>query len=229
MNRHTNELVGAAFVAGTGFAEGSPTSQALRYERPRLAHKLPKRSIRLDGEIAKPRAVQAFDGMPLYYILDKAAFGGGEIAVFSTADQAGQYRERSSNKVELSDHRAAQVNLDAANTGGYVTLHENADYGGASWTFWARWGNIPDFRKVFPVLWWTTNINDRVSSVDTNIVANPAGTKVWTVLYQHINFEGSQLWISNDDLQWFEEGPGLVRDLGILGWNDIASSMSYEG
>lgn len=231
LNQEHAEMVGAAFLAGRGLARDGNVQPALGYERPRLVHKVPKRAIRLDGEIANPHVVQKFDGKPLYYVLDKTAFGGGEVSVFSTVEQAKQYRQlgEGSKQAESSIKADGQAGLAPGTTGGYVTLHEHIDYGGAAWTFWANWGSIPDFRKVFPVLWWTTNINDRVSSIDTNIVANPAGTIVWTVLYQHINFQGSQLWISNADIQWFEEGPGLVRDLSIVGWNDVASSMSYEG
>lgn len=233
MNKKQIELVGMAYLAGQRSKSSQSTKSSLSsvYERPRMVHKVPRRPIRLEGDRCQSRIVQRFDGHPLYWVLDKNALEGGEISVFTRPDTAKLFRdtlfmaseEILSNKNEISE--SGQVLTEGFMSGGYffggyVDLYEHINYQGVRWTFWASWGNIPDFTKVFPTLWWTSNINDRVSSVDSNIKANPPGTLPWTVLYEHINFEGSQLWIPN--------GLGLVDSLVDYGWNDIASSMSYE-
>jgi hypothetical protein len=235
MEKEQIELLGAAFLAGYKLERDGELRTAPAYERPQMVHKVPRQMIRLDGDRCQPSIVQRFDGKPLYYILDRTAFESGEVSVFTRPEYAQQFRGgtvKASENASSADKETRVVSSQALTSGvklgGYVVLHERINYGGAGWLFWASWGNIPDFRSVYPTLWWSTNINDRVSSVDTNIKANPVGVKPWTVLYQHINFQGAQLWISNDDVQFFQEGPGLVRDLQLIGFNDVASSMSYE-
>jgi hypothetical protein len=231
MDREQIELVGTAFLAGhhvgrCGESRIAPGYSRIApgYERPWMVHKVPRRPIRLDGDSCQPRIVQKFDGHPLYWVLDKTALEGGEVSVFTRPDHAKQFRDSlprapedapsSKNEIGVS----AQALTAGVTLSGYVVLHEHINFGGDSWLFWAGWGNIPDFTRVYPPLGYS--INDLVSSVDTNIRANPPGVLPWTVLHEHINFAGSQLWIPNDI--------GLVDDLRVHGWNDIASSMSYE-
>jgi hypothetical protein len=163
-------------------------------------------------------------------VIDEEAQRSGEVAVFTNEDEA-----RAAMGAELvaepdiSDQEigvestalTAQVTL-----GGYVNLHEHIDYGGATWAFYPSWGAIPDFRRVYPTLWWFTNINDRVSSIDVNVNADPPGTVAWVILYRDINFGGDQLWTSSS-YSYDDGGGGMRRNLVSIGWNDAASSLRY--
>jgi hypothetical protein len=227
MDRDQIELVGAAYLAGHQANTLNGSRIAPGYERPRMVHKIPRGTFRLEGERCKPKMVQKFDGKPLYWVLDQTALEGGEASVFISPDSAKAFRESlpkvleeaplNKNLVNESTQLSAGIVL-----GGEVILYEDANRRGAAWKFYPSWGNIPDFTRVYPTLWWTTNINDRVSSIYTSITSNTS-TPAWTILHEHINFEGSQFWIEES------YGLGFVeKDLDFWGWNDRASSMSYE-
>lgn len=133
---------------------------------------------------------------------------------------------KSSQPSEIGTTRQALAPGYYGDVGGYVDLFEHVNYQGARWTFWADWGSQNDFRRVFCFLWWCTNMNDRVSSADLYInYLDPAIPYLpYVILFEHINKGGKQLWL------WpgaAPDGPGLYNDLGLFGWNDIASSMRY--
>lgn len=111
--------------------------------------------------------------------------------------------------------------------GGYVNLHEHVNFGGAQWTFWADWGTIRDFTRVYCWLWFCTNINDRVSSVDVNINYKD-GTipqQAFVVLFQDVQLGGASINLHSTTVT--PAGPGMFDDLGLFGFNDLASSMRY--
>jgi hypothetical protein len=95
---------------------------------------------------------------------------------------------------------------------GSVVLYDNADFEWPRWFFTQSWGDIPNFTCVYPTLWWCTNINDRVRSIENNALSN------FTVFFEHVNFGGSQLWVTE----------GIVSDLSMIGWSDRISSMAYR-
>lgn len=208
-----------------------PTSD---YQKPSNIHRVPRSSmIRLNGERVAANQVQRFDGQPLYYVLDKDAHETGEVTIFTQARDAQQYAAVSfvdasptENTADVGVPLSGAPSLASVTLNGYVELFQHINYSGSAWTFYPSWGAIPDFSKVYPTLWWHTNIEDRVSSMDVNVHADPPGTVAWVILYADRNFGGSQLWTSSH-YSYDDRGGGMRKDLGSIGWNDLASSLRY--
>ncbi len=218
-------MVGAAFETGYMLGKfgvgGRPKvrpSIGVMPEKQTIIHKVPSVPIMLDSTSVPPEKVKEFDGQPLYYVLDKQALAEGVPQVFTTPEKALEYRNRAVAKPKPPASQQGSVSRETAIEaafGGYVSLYELPNFYGSNWDIDPGYGDIPDFRYVFCP--FCTNINDKVSSVDTYIWPY-YGYTVWTVLFEHIEFQGSQLWIEN---------PGWVPDLAPWGWNDVASSMAY--
>jgi hypothetical protein len=232
-----NELakIGAAFEAGLSFGNTNINERnmidSLEEDNKEIFHQIPSINIMIDGVQTDPEKIKEFDGTPLYYVADDHTINDKVLNVFTSVNLKEKYfsnigqSTNNNNGIEMREH--------GPELGGYVELSEHKDYGGARWFFDVRWGNIPKFSCVYPTLWWCTNINDKVSSVDTNVKKlhspfpghiDPAtGTVVpypKTILYEHENYGGSQLTLIN--------AVGLYPHLGNYGWNDRASSMSYS-
>ena len=74
---------------------------------------------------------------------------------------------------------------------------------------------------------FTSSINDKISSVNASNLryVDPAVTQSpFVILFEHINRGGAQLWLHS---RGGPEGVGYYRNLGVFGWNDMASSMRY--
>ncbi|MEO5797350.1 MAG: hypothetical protein ABIP34_21200 [Rhodoferax sp.] len=241
-----NELakIGAAFLAGAQF--GSTHSQppqfssaAVPAEKPLCIHKIPSMPVLLNGKRAAPESVKDFDGKPLYYLLDERAYDGDSLQIFTDATKAAKAvadrPKNSKTPAAAKDVAARGISLGTGSSSqqigqaliGAVLLFENAQFGGAQWSFSAGTtgyengdGTIPNFLQVYPTLWWWTNINDRVSSVSNLCVVRAylRPRTSFAVLHQHINFGGAQLWVP--ERQSFP-------DLKQFGWDNTASSMSY--
>ncbi len=85
----------------------------------------------------------------------------------------------------------------------HTRLFEHKNCNGAEFPATVGFG----FNFAGPFAWW----NDRVSSVKT------ANNGSWTVLHQHTNWTGSQLWIGHTCQR--------IKKLSNYGWNDVASAV----
>jgi hypothetical protein len=200
------------------------------FDPPKYVHRIPQRPTVINGTKCRPRDIRDFDGMPLYYVLDESVSGTPEaVAVFSDLEKlrnavGAVYLPGVDEEAKPGSRAAAAA--ERTTLGGYVDLYEHKNFGGAKWTFWASWGPISNFTRVYPTLWWTSDINDLVSSMDANVNANPVGTVAWSVLYEHIDFRGEQLWTSNREFYPPDTGGGVRSYLGDI-WNDRASSLAH--
>jgi hypothetical protein len=236
----------AGIRCGSGNLETARTVGEPESEAAWCIHKIPSIPLLLDGRPAAPEAVKDFDGKPLDYILDELARDGESLRVFSDQDEAEQYLAGKSEGEQASGSpRVAYARINSINTGsspqeiadvigGSVFLYEHVNYRGSRWGFNAGstsnpgsdpghfpgHGNIPDFRRVFCFLGLCQNINDKVSSVwnASEVWAYVRPRRGYAILHEHINFQGSRLWILQR---------AFYPDLTRYGWNDIASSMSY--
>jgi len=234
-NQERLAMVGAAFETGymlgkfgIGDRPNARPTIDVKTEKQPMIHKVSSIPIMLDNISAPPDKVKEFDGQPLYYVMDKQALADGVLQVFTTPEKAQEYRNQAIANLKKSTSQESvnsQVRMAAgAYFAGSVDLYEHIYFQGNKWHFEGEWGYIPDFRYVNCFLWWCANINDKVSSLMTNIWSNIPGWRwpVYTVLYEHINYNrnqvGSEFWADN---------PATYPDLSIYGWNDIASSMLY--
>jgi hypothetical protein len=150
---------------------------------------------------------------------EDATEADSSIAVASGSKRANQ---------SVASATTADVALAAGGTWyGYVDLFEHANYQGAQWSFYPEWGAIPDFRRVYPTAWWTTDINDRVSSVDVNIWFGPPQRVAWVWLFSEVGYWGDGLATSSSYSYPPETGAGMRANLADVGFNDRASSLMY--
>jgi hypothetical protein len=262
MDEELSRLVGAAFLAGLQTCKaggGRRMPRAAESRRPSKIHKIPRRPIQIDGERCAPERVLRFNGRPLHWVLDVDAYEGRELSVFSQAEYASEFRKsaasallkrftdnkptappESSNAPDYGAMAQGALPIDGGgHLWGEVILYEHADFLGSSWGFSADWGSIPNFLQVYPTAWWSTDINDRVSSVRNDLEATGAtglsdGKIPWVILYQDINYGGSTLSIPGGKYasRWNAQGGldptfGEEPNLGSF-WNDLASSLSYD-
>ncbi|WP_180131579.1 hypothetical protein [Rhodoferax sp. BLA1] len=241
LNRDELALIGAAFVAGVGVGrgqlEGVAPGAALPEDDPKYCiHQIPSLPIKLNGKSAAPESVKDFDGKPLIYVIDDAAGAGDVLPVFSVPEKAMAYVADAPGKQKVKARGSFSLNTGSTPqqvadlVGGAVFLFEHINYGGSKWDFYAGTtgypshnpgqGNVADFRRVFCFLWWCQNINDRVSSIQnqSEVWAYVRPQRSFAVLHEHINFQGSQLWVPERR---------LIPNLVPFGWNDRASSLSY--
>lgn len=241
LSRDELALIGAAFVAGMGVGReqisGGMPGMALPEDEPkRCIHQIPSLPIKLNGKSAAAESVKDFDGKPLIYVIDDAANAGEVLPVFSVPEKAMAYIAGSTGKSKATARGSYSLNTGSTPQqvadliGGAVFLFEHINYVGAKWDFYAGTtgypshnpgqGNVSDFRSVFCFLWWCQNINDKVSSVQnqSEVWAYVRPQRSFAVLHEHINFQGSQLWVPERR---------LIPSLVPFGWNDRASSLSY--
>lgn len=222
---------GAARAYHASSAPGHGRRPRAAQETRAIVHKAPSVPIMLDGEKAASEAVKDFDGKPLYYFLSRQSQDDGTLRVFSTAAGLHAYRREIAASVAplMAPDSAGAMRLESATESsvfsGAVALYEHEYFGGDRWVFNGEDGSIPHFGKVFCFLWMCEDINDKVTSLTSNIWVTIPGWvwPVYTVLYEHINYEGveyggSELWIPNSD---------AIPTLVPSGWNDRVSSMSY--
>jgi hypothetical protein len=185
-----------------------------------IVHKVPEVPIEIDGVSAEPQEIKNYDGRPLYYVVDqKSRQDEVLLRVFSTEDKLHErLRESAQDEAARSDRTGRTFSGEAAppEIPSGFTLWQHVGYGGDSVTFDYE-ENVPDFRSVDCFLWWCDNWNDRASSVGVPVNLGEPQPNYY-ILHEHINYQGSQLWIPAG---WFYE------DLVRLGWNDRASSLSY--
>ncbi|RKF24555.1 hypothetical protein [Micromonospora globbae] len=237
-------LLGAGqSLSGARRATAAPTAPA----GPKAEIQPPQLPIRLDGRKVEPRNLARHAHEPLRYVVTPDTFRDGELQVFRRPEAANEYvadvqqrftraslGPRSRPAPPTQPARAPEAAGDYTTNagigyygpvGGMVVLHEHWHYQGGKWQFNADWGSQRDFRSVFCFL-WCSNINDKVSSVDTNVSYIDGNIPYipYTILFEHIELQGQQLWLYNGN---GVDGPGLYPDLGVFGWNDVASSMRY--
>ena len=170
-----------------------------------LLHKVPGIPISIDDNKANPGDVRDFMGKPLHTVLDPDALEGKLLRIFSDKEKAESYCLET--VARMNPHNPPPPG------GGYLDLYEHDWFGGCGWRFLESDFNIGDFTKYWGCgfLWWGwKNLNDITTSVD----CYTSGRSV-VVLAEHINLGGSWLWIPS---------PSWITNLGIYGWNDIASS-----
>ena len=226
-------IVGAAFEAGYMLGKFGKIGAVndLQYESSpditpearTIIHRVPSVPIILDGEKAPPERVKEFDGRPLYYLLDSREPHGGVLQVFSTMERLHEYRNGviAGIKRRTGQGSDGALRMEVTPAGspfvGEVGLYEHKGWRGRNWWFSAMDGFVPDFTKCWN---WFLPLNDKASSLDTDVYVNVAGWywPVYTLLYEHIDYEGSVWWIEN---------PQEIESFVPYGWNDRASSMSY--
>jgi hypothetical protein len=185
---------------------------------------IPQVDTTLDGEPIDPRQLVLHPG-PLDFVVSEEA--GGPLRAFSRFEPFADHMTSLVDGSPQSRADARTVPQPALSNGvyGYLNLFRDANYGGTRWTFQADWGPINDFRRVFCVLWWCQDINDRISSAQLEVssLTQPAA---WVVLCSDINLGGNRMWLSSVHAE-HTDAPGYYPDLGMYGWSDVASSMFY--
>lgn len=213
----------------------------------------PRIRVELDGKVVESRDFVYRSGPNLCYVVTPDTSRDETLRVFTNPDGAAEYvadtftrlaqnsydtATKVDSRVRSRGNRPAADGSELATTsqaltkgyhglvGGYVDLYEHVGFTGAKWYFDVGWGTIRDFRKVYPTLWWHTNIDNKVSSVDVNIAYADGNIRenAYVILFEEPNLRGSQLWLWSGAAQI---GPGMYDDLGVYGWNDVASSMRY--
>jgi hypothetical protein len=221
---------------------GRMTMEQMSRRVPRGVRQPPQMAVTLDDKKAEPRDIAVHPFPNLIYVVTPDTMEENRLRVYVRPEAAMEYikdvQARYKKPDEPTRTKVLRSSSDLSSTsqaltqgyygavGGYITLHEHGDYAGAAWTFWADWGTIRDFRRVFCFLWWCQNINDRASSADVNVdYIDPAIPQMaYAILFENINLGGAQLWLWSGSAPG---GPGLYPNLGIYGWNDVASSLRY--
>lgn len=221
---------------------GRMTMEQAARRGPRGERQPPQMAVTLDDKKCEPREIANHPFSNLIYVVTPDTLNGDTLRVYVHPEAAMEYIRDAQTRHKKSDSPArtklARSSSEITSTtqpltqgyygavGGYVSLHEHIDYAGAAWTFWADWGTIRDFRSVFCFLFWCQNINDLASSADVNVEYLDGSIPYlpYVILFENINLSGAQLWLWSGAAPG---GPGLYPDLGIYGWNDVASSMRY--
>jgi hypothetical protein len=229
MTQSDREATASDLIAALSVRRQQPTGE---YQRPKSVHKIPVNNVRLDGALCPPEAVQQYEGQPLCIVLDENAQRAGEAAIFTSvedaAEQTGAILPTLSTGEAAAPNRTQLANFSGRAFFGMVDLFEDTNFAGRQWTFYTEWGAIPDFRRVYPTLWWATNIDNMVSSMDVNVsVAAGLGRHAFVALCSDVGYAGSQIWISSSFSYPPDTGGGQVSDLGRWGFSDTASSLYY--
>jgi hypothetical protein len=221
---------------------GRMTMEQAARRSQRSERRPPQLATLLDDKKAEPREIATNPFPNLIYAVTPDTMSDNTLRVYTRPEAATEYLQDARRRFQKAEQPTRETTLRSPSessvtrqaltqgyygaVGGYVTLHEHVDYGGGAWTFWADWGTIRDFRSVFCFLWWCQNIDDRVSSADVNIsyIDGTIPYLPYVILFENINLVGAQLWLWSGNAPG---GPGLYPDLGIYGWNDVASSMRY--
>lgn len=170
-----------------------------------LLHKVPSMPITIDNSKASRGDVRDFIGKPLHTVIDPDALEGKLLHIFSDKDKAESYCRET--VARMKPHNPPPPG------GGYMDLYEDDSFGGCGWRFLERDFNIGNFTQYWGCgfLWWGwKNLNDTTTSVDCYISGNSV-----VVLAEHTYLGGSWLWIP---------GRCWIPNLGVFGWNDVASS-----
>ncbi|WP_189049895.1 hypothetical protein [Micromonospora sonchi] len=244
-------ILGAGEMAS---AKRAMAAAATKPPVPKAKIQPPQLPVRLDGRKVEPRDLTRHAAEPLRYVVSPDTFRDDELQVFRRAEAANEYVADVQRRFPRTDAASRTLSAPTRTEGptltegpkpngdvgvmatkgywgdvaGYVHLFEHSQYRGAKWDFRVDWGTQRDFRSVFCILWACSNISDKVSSVDTNVAYLDGNIPhiPYTILFEHIELKGQQLWLYNS-IGNGAEAPGLYPDLGILGWNDVASSMRY--
>jgi hypothetical protein len=180
--------------------------------------------VTLDGSKIDARRVALHPG-PLDFIVGS----DDGLHAFSAFEPFSEFVTATLDSVETSSRAVSPVGQAAGGTGGTygnLKLYKDVNMRGAVWQFDAQWGAQLDFRHVFKVLWWDTNINDMVSSVDAGGLNGLNQPSAFVCLCSDMNLAGSRLWCWS--LHSGGRAPGYYEDLGKYGWNDVASSMFFQ-
>jgi hypothetical protein len=192
-------------------------------ERPEnlIFHKVPKIPIMIDQIETEPETVREFTGQPLHTVVDGDALEGKMLQIFTTQQKAQEYTttvKESQKPFRSKYHETTQTvsALSSAPTGS-ITLYRNPYISGCYWYIPEAGGFILDFRDIWacgfgPFGW--INADDIVSSVDPRLSKSLS----WT-LWESIYLQGSAITFV---------GNMAILDLGQYGWDDRASSLSWQ-
>jgi hypothetical protein len=174
--------------------------------------KLPTVPIILDDQEVEAEALEKYDQKSLIYVLDKSSFEKGVIRIFTDAEKARQYRQAVEAQERGSLLKRDTTTSSARVASESVILYEESVYRGNGWTFHLGSTDIRNFRRVYPTLWWTHDIDNKISSLCNYFPYH------WVVLYDLPFYGGAQFWVYPNE---------CIPYLSTYGWNDRASSMGY--
>src|SRR2546427_628523 len=115
---------------------------------------------------------------------------------------------------------SGQEGVALVNPGDPAYFYEHVNYAGAQLSVSVGHA-LSDLRKVSFFPWWWINWNDQISSLKPAppLVFTPdSSDDPLTVMYEHIDFDGSSL--------AFSYIPGDISSLVPYGWNDRVSSIA---
>jgi hypothetical protein len=180
-----------------------------------IIHRPPEVPMTLDGVAAAPESVTRYNGQPLYYIPSP---DGKQLNVFTTKARLQAFMN--DNLQAYGVKQAESVSSLAYN--GLVYIYEHDNFGGGSHIFGqqSHYGSgdgalepDDDLRTIGCFLFFCGDWNDKISSI--RVQSGPT----YTVLHEHIRFQGSMLVLVTNNDYW---------RLSPYGWNDRASSISYS-
>ncbi|WP_141721557.1 hypothetical protein [Micromonospora citrea] len=181
-----------------------------------IAHGVPRVPLTIDGESVSADEIVRYNGRALYLVALPEAGSPGRLAAFTEpADFERLVRARGGprralDRSAVDARRAPQSQLEAgAAASGYSYIYEGSQFAGHAGALPAGSG-YSDLTKrdMSCTLWWCTSWNDQASSAAAD---NANGV----TLYEHIKFEGSQLFIP---------GGYAALDLAYYGWDNRTSS-----
>ncbi|MER6914761.1 hypothetical protein ABT354_24065 [Streptomyces sp. NPDC000594] len=213
-----------AVIFGTqpGVADSAPSAA-----NPSIVHQVPNVPLTVDGRSVDPQSITQYNGRPLY--MAAVPDGGRKVrlATFTERDAFERFvrendgparalaKPREMNPEQAVTGRAAtpgKPNAPKAGPPGYnAFIFDNIDYGDGRLSVSTGYG-YSDLTRVSLCYYWPfcTDWNDRASSA---VADTPQGQMLW----EHIHWGGSALWISSR--AW-------IRDLGAYGWMDRTSSFA---
>jgi hypothetical protein len=184
-------------------------------------HRVPTVPFSIDGNQVAPEAILAYQGRTLHSALI-AGDGDGpdELFVFTRPDEFEKFvraqggpdhalaKPTKANGSVTHDSVVTQAVTPQTYPVTGAAFYEHMGMYGAG--FWLNSGQyFQDLTKVSECWLFCPSFNDRISSLWT-------GTGGGAVLYEHINFGGSVLWVGRGVSQPYLEG---------IGWNDRASAV----
>ncbi|EDY47233.1 hypothetical protein [Streptomyces clavuligerus] len=219
--------VGAiALFAVIGGTQPSVAGTAPSPVTPSIVHQVPSVPLTIDGRSVDPRSITQYNGRPLYMAALPDEGPRGRLVTFTEAKDFERFvRANNGPARPLAEPRALKPGQavptvrgpgggstpNAAPPGYNAFVFDNIDYGDGALSVSTGYG-WPDLTEVSLCYFWPfcTDWNDRPSSA---VADTPGGQMLW----EHIHWGGSRLWIPSRT---------LVRSLGDYGWNDRTSSFA---
>jgi hypothetical protein len=201
------KLMVAAMAVGLWACGGVEEGEGSGTEVPQAEVPQVRIPLEINGQRYSPEEARARFGDRLTgFFVDEEAQAGGFAYAFVNPEEEKAFLQR----WELQ-HPREEVHPQASDTDSI--FYEHVGNSGASVRLAAMTAE-PDFTRFgcflyLPCGFW----NDKITSV------TPSRLNRYTILYQHINYGGVSVRLSNGVSYY---------DLGWLGFNDMASSASFE-